>query len=144
MLGTTTNLHPKALESLSFWHQLVEKQDLSELYKIAHKDAIFRSPTGHKPYKSDMAMCMALQTVATVFDSFEYDREFAGEDGQSIVLEFRASVGDKEIKGIDMIRFDDNGKITEFEVMIRPMSGLQALAEKMAAKIGGQISGFKG
>jgi len=51
------------------------------------------------------------------------------------VLEFSARVGDRELKGIDMIRFDDEGKIVEFEVMIRPMSGLQALGDEMKRRL---------
>ena len=51
-----------------------------------------------------------------------------------MVLEFSARVGNRELKGIDMIRFDAEGKIAEFEVMIRPLSALQALAAEMGAR----------
>jgi hypothetical protein len=65
------------------------------------------------------------------------------EDGMSVVLEFSAMVGDKAIKGIDMIRFDDDGLIVDFEVMVRPMSGLQALGAEMGARLGALLPAFK-
>ena len=68
-----------------------------------------------------------LRTVITILEKFTYDRQFVTDDGKSVVLEFSAAVGDKALKGIDMIRFDDEGRIVEFEVMIRPFNALQAL-----------------
>ena len=62
------------------------------------------------------------------------NREFYTEDGENVVLEFSANVSGKSLKGIDMVRFNAQGKIIDFEVMIRPMSGLAALAEKMGAR----------
>ncbi|RSR52480.1 nuclear transport factor 2 family protein, partial [Acinetobacter baumannii] len=76
-----------------------------------------------------------LTNVIQVFQNFTYHREFYTEDGENIVLEFSADVGDKSLKGIDMIRFNEQGKIVDFEVMIRPMSGLAALAEQMGIRI---------
>ncbi len=56
-------------------------------------------------------------------------------DGNNVVLEFSAQVGDKKLKGIDMIRFNDQGQIIDFEVMIRPKSGLEALAAEMGQRM---------
>ena len=70
-----------------------------------------------------------------VFEDFRYHRELVSAEGSDVVLEFSARVGDRELKGIDMIRFDEAGKIVEFEVMIRPMSGLQALGEEMKRRL---------
>ena len=74
---------------------------------------------------------------------FRYHRQFASDDGLNVVLEFSARVGDKRLKGIDIIRFDEQGLITEFEVMIRPLNGLQALGAEMGARLGQQLPGFK-
>ena len=60
-----------------------------------------------------------------------------------MVLEFSANVGDKQLKGIDLIRFDTDGKIVDFEVMIRPLNGLQALGEQMGQRIGPLLAAFK-
>ena len=74
-------------------------------------------------------------TVNTVFSDFEYHRTFFSEDGLSVTLEFSAKVGDKGLKGVDIVRFNAEGKMLEFEVMVRPMSGLNALAQQMGAKL---------
>ncbi len=60
-----------------------------------------------------------------------------------MVLEFSAHVGGKELKGIDFIRFDEEGRIADFEVMVRPMSGLQALGTAMAARVGAHLQALK-
>lgn len=60
-----------------------------------------------------------------------------------MVLEFSAKVAGKELKGIDMIRFDEQGKIVEFEVMVRPLSGLQALGEEMGRRLGAYLAASK-
>jgi hypothetical protein len=75
---------------------------------------------------------LVLKTVNTVFKNFTYHRTFATADGLGVVLEFSAEVDGKALKGIDMLRFDQAGKIEEFEVMVRPMSGLQALGAPWA------------
>jgi hypothetical protein len=60
-----------------------------------------------------------------------------------VVLEFSAKVNGRELKGIDMIRFDEQGRIVEFEVMVRPMSGLQALGEEMGRRVGAYLATAK-
>ncbi|MNT94567.1 hypothetical protein D3C72_2362820 [compost metagenome] len=84
-----------------------------------------------------------LNTVLKVFVDFTYHRQLATADGLSVVLEFSASVGGRELKGIDMIRFDEQGKIVEFEVMVRPMSGLQALGAEMGQRLGAYLAAAK-
>ena len=59
------------------------------------------------------------------------------------MLEFSARVGDKQLKGIDLVRFDEDGKIVEFEVMVRPLSGLQALGAAMGARLAEKMPAFK-
>ena len=61
-----------------------------------------------------------------------------------MVLEFSARVGDKQLKGIDLIRFNEQGQIIEFEVMIRPLSGLQALGEEMGRRLAPYLANAKG
>ena len=64
-------------------------------------------------------------------------------DGLNVVLEFSASVAGKDLKGIDLIRFDEEGRIVEFEVMVRPMSGLQALGAEMGKRLADTMPAFK-
>lgn len=131
----TLTLQPAVAASLHAWHDMIARRDLSGLDAITRPDVRFRSPAVHKPYQSAPVLALILGTVIQVFEDFTYHRQFASEDGLNVVLEFSARVGDRELKGIDMIRFDEAGKIAEFEVMVRPLSGLQALAGEMGRRL---------
>jgi 2,4-dienoyl-CoA reductase (NADPH2) len=135
---------PAVAESLAQWHAMIAEGNLGELAGILHPKAVFRSPMAHTPYPSAQAVQLILGTVSKVFENFAYHRELASADGQNVVLEFSASVNGKEIKGIDMIAFDADGKITDFEVMVRPMSGLQALGDEMGKRLAPYMAAMKG
>ena len=135
MQTTNPTLDLAAQPTLERWHAGVARLDLSELPQILHPDAVFRSPMAHTPYEGAAAVQLILSTVITVFEDFRYHREMVAEDGSSVGLEFSARVDDRELKGIDLIAFDEDGLITDFEVMIRPASGLQALGARMAEKL---------
>ncbi|WP_439858966.1 nuclear transport factor 2 family protein [Pseudomonas sp. MBLB4136] len=135
------SLQPQAAATLAQWHGLMRNNDLSPLPELLHAQAVFRSPMAHKPYVGAPMVSLILNTVSKVFAEFVYHRELASVDGLSVVLEFSAKVGERELKGIDMIRFDETGKIVEFEVMIRPLSGLQALGEEMGRRLAPYLSG---
>jgi hypothetical protein len=130
-----TQLSDAAQRTLATWHELLERNAMEELDALLSDHVVFRSPVAHTPYPGKAAIKLVLKTVNTVFQNFQYHRSFVSEDGRSIVLEFSAEVSGKALKGIDMVRFDDQGRIEEFEVMVRPMSGLQALAAQMAAQL---------
>lgn len=140
---TLAMLDAKVAASLAKWHDMVARRDLSALPEIVHADATFRSPMAFKPYQSSQAVVLLLSTVITVFEDFTYHRQLVSEDGLSLVLEFSARVGDKKLKGIDLIQFDANGLITDFEVMIRPFNGLQALGAEMGARLGHLLPAYK-
>lgn len=129
--------------TLRRWHEMVASKDLEALKEIIHPDAVFRSPVAHTPYQGRDALTLALSTVINVFQDFAYHREFFTEDGRSATLEFSAHVGGKQLKGVDLIKFNDDGLITEFEVMIRPASGLMALGEEMGKRVGAELGAFK-
>lgn len=127
---------PQAVtQALAQWHSMVAQGDLSALPSILHQDVVFRSPVAHTPYSGAPVVALILSTVAQVFTEFTYLRELATEDGLSVVLEFSAHVNGKQLKGIDMLRFDQAGKIVEFEVMLRPLNALQTLAAEMAQRL---------
>ena len=134
---------PAVAATLAAWHRMIESRDLTGLPALLHPDATFRSPMAFKPYASAQAVNLVLTTVIGVFEDFNYHRELASADGLSAMLEFSARVGDKELKGIDLIRFDADGRIKDFEVMIRPLSGLQALGDEMGRRIGPMLAAFK-
>lgn len=143
MTHAPLQVHPAVAKSLDAWHAMIDNKDFSALESIVHLDAVFRSPMAFKPYGPAPALLMALRTVITILENFVYYRQFVTDDGLSVVLEFSASVGDKALKGIDMIRFDEEGRIVEFEVMIRPFNALQALGAEMGARLGQQLPAFK-
>ncbi len=136
-------LNAAAATSLSRWHELVAAGDLSTVGVMARDDVVFRSPVAHTPFKGRDALTLVLSTVGKVFQDFTYHRTFVSEDGASVVLEFSAHVGGRELKGADFIRFDEDGMIAEFEVMIRPASGLMALGQAMGAALGDKAGDLK-
>lgn len=127
--------------TLKIWHEIIAAKDVSKLSGIIHPDAVFRSPMVYKPYHGRDTLVFVLSQVIEIFEDFTYHRELMSDDGRSAFLEFTANIGDKSLKGLDLITFDAAGKITEFEVLIRPMSGLMALAEQMAEQMGKRMAG---
>lgn len=134
-MSTSTQLVPAVAASVERWHQMITVGDLSQLSELLHPQAVFRSPMAHTAYPGAPTVNMILNTVVKVFEDFAYHRTLVSDDGLNLVLEFSARVGERELKGIDMIRFDEAGKIVEFEVMVRPMSGLQALGDEMGRRL---------
>lgn len=119
---------------LDRWHTIVFQRDGQELLAMLAEDVVFRSPFQWRPHQGHQATGLILSTVAEVFQDFTYHRELI--DGNNWALEFSARVGDLSVKGIDLIRLDDDGQIVEFEVFIRPANGLQALGAAMAQTMG--------
>ncbi|MGB9206160.1 MAG: hypothetical protein WCB94_19535 [Terriglobales bacterium] len=144
MLATNMKLAPAVVNTLQIWHGMIEMRDLGRLESIVHPEAVFRSPMAFQAYAAAPALILVVKTAITVLEDFTYHRQFAGDDYQSVVLEFSARVGAKNLKGIDMIRFDAEGKIVEFEVMVRPLNALQALGAEMGARLGQYLPSFKG
>jgi hypothetical protein len=94
----------------------------------------FVSPAVFKPYEGRDAMRAVLGAVVQIFEDFRYTDQI--EDGDTAILMFEARVGDRELNGADILRFDPDGKIRELMVMIRPLSALNAVVEGMAEKLG--------
>lgn len=137
------NVNPVVQTALGKWHQMIVSGDTAVLAELLHDQVVFKSPMAHCPYAGSLAVGLILKTVITIFKDFTYHREFVTADGFEVVLEFSASVDGKDLKGIDMIRFDQDGKIVDFEVMIRPFNALAALGKEMGERVASQISGFK-
>ena len=122
-------------QALQTWHRMVAEREMALLDELLAEDVVFYSPVAFNPYPGKAVVSFILQNVIQVFENFTYHREFISEDGHNVVLEFSANVGETKLKGIDMIRFNDQGQIVEFEVMIRPKRGLEALATQMGERI---------
>ena len=111
------------------FRQAVENRDLDAAVDLLADDVVFRSPAVFKPYEGREAVETILRTVFGVFEDFRYTDELAGDGADALI--FEARVGERSLQGMDLIRLDDEGRIAEFTVMVRPASGLIALAERM-------------
>jgi hypothetical protein len=116
------------------FRQAAESKDFSQAEKLFSQDVVFRSPAVYKPYSGLDALGAILKTVAEVFEDFRYVDQV--ETGDTAVLIFEARIGDRELNGVDVLRFGADGRIAEMMVMIRPLSGLQALVEEMGRRLG--------
>ena len=110
-----------------------EGKDFSAIEELFAEDATFRSPVVFKQYEGRDTIAMILRAVAEVSDDFRYTDQV--ENGDTAVLVFEARVGDRELNGVDILHFDAEGKIEKMMVMVRPMSGLQALAQAMEQRL---------
>ena len=106
-----------------------EAKDFAAAPDLFTEDVVFRSPVVFKPYEGRDAMLVVLGAVVHVFEDFRYVEQV--ETGDTAMLMFEANVGDKTLQGIDILRFDEGDRVRELIVMVRPMSGMHALAEKM-------------
>jgi hypothetical protein len=112
----------------------VEAEDFDAAIALFAEDATLDSPVAFKPFAGIEQVGFVLRAVSETFEDFRYTHEF--EAGDSHALIFEARVGDKSVQGLDLIRENDAGEITNLTVMIRPLSGLIALAEEMGRKVG--------
>lgn len=119
----------KNKELLDKWHKVVFEKDLETLNELISDKITFYSPVVFKPKSTKEEALFVLSNVIEVLTEFKYHREFY--DGKNWALEFSAVVNGKSVKGIDLIEFNENGQIINFEVLIRPLSGLIALGEDM-------------
>ena len=112
----------------------IEAGDHEAALATIAEDVEFRSPAVYKPYHGKEDVSEILRLVGTVFENFRYTNEW--RDGRTTILFFEANVGDRELQGIDILEDNAHGLIERFTVMVRPLSGLQALAGTMAARLG--------
>lgn len=121
--------------SAAAFRRAVESWDIDAVSALLAPDIVFHSPVTHHPFLGRETVTRLLRLVAETFEDFRYTDELAMDGGHALI--FRARVGDRELEGIDLLRFDDAGLIGDFTVMIRPLSGLipfaQAMGEKVAA-----------
>ena len=118
------------------WHHAVNAMDDSILNEILDKSAVFYSPIVFKPQQGKAITKAYLSAAYRVFQdtNFHYIKEIIG-DGQAM-LEFNVEIDGVMIDGVDIISWNEAGKITEFKVMIRPFRAIEKLGEKMKEQLG--------
>lgn len=113
------------------WHRVVEARDSAGLSELLSDDIVFRSPAVHTPQEGRAKAEAYLNAALTVLGpTVQYEREWYASDGA--VLEFHADLDGTQVHGVDMMRFDADGRIVEFTVMVRPACALTRLIEEMA------------
>jgi hypothetical protein len=120
-------------DGLVKWYKFVSEQDMQALFEALADDVLFRSPFLWKPKEGKATTMLYLSSAVRVLEDFTYHRQFVGDN--AVVLEFSAHVGSLSVKGVDIIQFNAEGQIVDFEVMVRPANGLQALAAAMAQQL---------
>jgi hypothetical protein len=110
-----------------------EAKDFSAIDQLFAEQVVFRSPVVYKPYEGREAVAMLLGAVVQVFEDFRYTDQV--ETGDAAALAFSARVGERELDGVDYLHFDSEGRVDRMTVYVRPMSGVNALAEAMQRKL---------
>ena len=115
----------------------IEARDLSAAVALMAEDVEFRSPAVFSPYRGRGAVATILHAVLHVVEDVEYVREIGAADSPDLALVFRARVGSKQVEGADFLHVREDGLVDDFAVMVRPLSGLVALAEAMTSQLSG-------
>ena len=122
------------MKSLEIWHEIVRQRDAARLPEVLAQDCVFLSPVVHTPQQGRELTQLYLTGALNVFnDSFRYEKEVVS--APHAVLEFSCEVDGILINGVDIMTFDDDGKIVEFKVMIRPLKAVNLLHAKMRAML---------
>lgn len=121
--------------SAQAFRKAVESSDLEAAIAALSPDVVLHSPVTFKPFEGRDAVRVLFGILFKTFEDFRYVNEFEAADGAH-VLHFRTRVGDREVEGIDMVRFDEAGLIDDFTVMVRPLSAALALRDSIGAQLG--------
>jgi hypothetical protein len=111
----------------------IEARDVDALRALFADDIVFKSPVAFHPYTGRDTVVELLTHVMEVFTDFRYVDELAGDGTHALV--FTAGVSGRAVEGLDHLRFDEAGLVSEFTVMVRPFSGVIALAEAMGPRV---------
>lgn len=112
----------------------VESHDLDGMISAFADDARLFSPVSHAPFEGRAAIGTLLGILAEVFQEFRYTDELDATDGTKALI-FRARVGDRDVEGLDLLRFDPAGRIRELTVMVRPRSAVEALMNTVGPRL---------
>lgn len=125
-------------DPLRRWHEIIDATDVTQrsalLADLLADDVVFRSPAVHTPQAGRRLATAYLEAAMVVLrPTVTYERELV--TGDSACLEFHADLDGMSVHGVDIMRWDDDGRVVDFTVMVRPMKGLQALIARMAAQL---------
>ena len=121
-------MHPPLIAT---WHDVVARRDVTGMADLIADDAVFHSPVVHTPQRGKAMTVLYLGAAFQILanDTFRYVREVVGD--RDAVLEFLVEVDGIEVNGVDMITWNDAGKIIAFKVMLRPLQAINLIHQKM-------------
>lgn len=128
-----------AHQGLAAWHAyMANGGDPQRLRSLLAADAVFHSPVVHTPQEGADKVFAYLHAASHVLggEHFRYLREIV--DGDQAVLEFQTELDGIQVNGVDIIRWNYEGKISDFKVMVRPLKAINKVWEKMAAMLAAQ------
>ena len=111
----------------------IERRDFDGMLATLADDVVLHSPVSFKPFEGKEAVAGLLRIIVGTFEDFRYTDELPGEDVHALI--FRARVGDREAEGLDLVRPGPDGRIVDFTVMVRPLTGVVALAEAVGQQL---------
>jgi hypothetical protein len=122
-------------DPIELWHRLAADRDARGLDDLLADDAVFHSPVVHTPQVGKAVTRKYLAAALQVFfnDSFRYIREIRAD--RDAVLEFQVEIDGITVNGVDMIRWNESGKVIEFKVMLRPLKAVNLIHQRMGAML---------
>ena len=115
------------------WHRIVSQRDWDQLPNLLADDVTYHNPARLEPFRGKETLVGILRLVFSIFEDFAYHRRFSGDDGYA--LEFSARLGDSQLTGVDLVRFDEAGKMTDLVVLLRPADAVSKLGEEAARRM---------
>lgn len=119
---------------MTSFREAIDARDMDAVEAMLADDVVFRSPVAFKPYEGKAITAAILRAVVEVFEDFHYVREIGASGDVDHALVFEAKVDGLAVTGCDFLRFDENGLIVDFMVMVRPLRAAEALAREMGAR----------
>lgn len=120
------------IATLPAWHDIVKSRNAKGLDALLADNVVFHSPVVHAPQVGKAITKQYLSAAFHVFfnESFKYVREVSGP--ADAVLEFQVDIDGITVNGVDMLKWDADGRIVDFKVMIRPLKAINLIHQKMA------------
>ena len=117
----------------SDFREAIERRDLDGMVATLADDVVLHSPVSFKPFEGREAVAQLFEILLRTFEDFRYTDDLPGEEVHAMI--FRARIGDREVEGLDLIRPGPDGRIADFTVMVRPLTGVVALAEAVGPQL---------
>jgi hypothetical protein len=121
------------METASRFRAAVEAADHAGMVACVSDDIVLHSPVKFRPFEGREAVSWLFEALLQTFEDFHYTDELEGEGTHALI--FRTRVNGKDVQGLDLMRFDDEGLINDFTVMVRPMSAVKALGDAVLERL---------